>query len=52
MTDITDLEAYVNTRGFLQYALAQADCVRGDTCFVGLDLRPSTERIASAGASR
>jgi phosphomannomutase len=42
--DITDMEAYINTRGFLRYAAARA----GETVFVGGDLRPSTPLIAAA----
>ncbi|MBK8870498.1 MAG: mannose-6-phosphate isomerase, class I [Elusimicrobia bacterium] len=48
--DITDLEAYVNTRGFLRYLVDQKGTVPGDVITMGLDLRPSTPRIASAVA--
>jgi phosphomannomutase len=42
--DITDMEAYLNTYGFLTYASAR----RGETVFVAGDLRPSTPQIAAA----
>lgn len=48
--DITDLEAYVNTRGFLRYLADKKETVPGDAITMGLDLRPSTPRIASAVA--
>ena len=48
--DITDLEAYVNTRGFLRYAKDSGGGARGWTVSVGLDLRPSSPRIAAAAA--
>lgn len=50
ISDITDLEAYVNTRGFLRYLADQngGDC--GGTVSLGQDLRPSSPRIARAVA--
>jgi len=45
VTDITDLEAYINTRGFLDHAGARAGSV-----VVAGDLRPSTDRILVAVA--
>jgi phosphomannomutase len=46
VTDITDLEAYVNTAGFLSVAIAPQNGPQ--TVFVGCDLRPSSERIVCA----
>lgn len=43
VTDITDLEAYVNARGFLDYLIASGDAVPGSTIALGGDLRPSTD---------
>jgi len=45
VTDITDLEAYINTRGFLDYV----DAHDGSVSLAG-DLRPSTDRILIAVA--
>lgn len=45
VTDITDLEAYINTRGFLSYVGAH----EGVVALAG-DLRPSTDRILKAVA--
>lgn len=43
VTDITDLEAYVNTRGFLDVLLSRGDLSpRGPVALAG-DLRPSTD---------
>jgi phosphomannomutase len=41
--DITDLEAYVNTRGFLGYLFKVGDVIGGDTVCIAGDRRPSTE---------
>ncbi|MBW8864052.1 MAG: mannose-6-phosphate isomerase, class I, partial [Verrucomicrobia bacterium] len=41
--DITDLEAYVNTRGFLEHALATGDVAPGGKVNIGADLRPSSD---------
>ncbi|TDI45419.1 MAG: phosphomannomutase [Acidobacteria bacterium] len=46
VTDITDLEAYINTRGFLDYVKA-----RDGKVSVAGDLRPSTDRILCAVAT-
>ena len=46
VSDITDLEAYINTRGFLDYLGAR----EGAVALAG-DLRPSTDRILIAVAS-
>ncbi len=48
--DITDLEAYVNTKGFLKYALKTGDVKPAGTVVVAGDLRPSTDRIMKAVA--
>jgi len=42
VSDITDLEAYINTRGFLAYLGAHALVVRGHEVYLAGDLRPST----------
>ena len=41
--DITDLEAYINTRGFLDYLIAIGDAGPGTPVAVAGDLRPSTD---------
>jgi phosphomannomutase len=41
--DITDLEAYINTRGFLEYLFETRDIQPGDTVCIAGDLRPSTD---------
>jgi len=41
--DITDLEAYVNTRGFLDVVIARGEAVPGTPVPVAGDLRPSTD---------
>ena len=43
MTDITDLEAYVNTRGFLDFLLDRGGTAAGDTVSIAGDLRPSSD---------
>lgn len=43
VTDITDLEAYVNTRGFLDYLLDVEDAPFGSPVAIAGDLRPSTD---------
>ncbi|MGH9323967.1 MAG: mannose-6-phosphate isomerase, class I [Vicinamibacteria bacterium] len=45
VSEMTDLEVYVNTRGFLQYLLGRREVYRGDPVSVAGDLRPSTDRI-------
>ena len=42
VTDITDLEAYINTRGFLDYLFNIEDAAEGDWVCVAGDRRPST----------
>ncbi|MEM1022960.1 MAG: mannose-6-phosphate isomerase, class I [Myxococcota bacterium] len=46
--DITDLEAYVNARGFLEACIARGAAVPGTRVELGRDRRPSTPRIARA----
>lgn len=43
VADITDLEAYINTRGFLDYLFEIKDVKKGETIFIAGDLRPSTD---------
>ncbi len=43
VSDITDLEAYVNTRGFLNYLFEIGDLQPGGVVSIGGDLRPSTD---------
>ena len=43
VTDITDLEAYINTRGFLDYLFRIGDVEEGDVVCIAGDRRPSTE---------
>jgi phosphomannomutase len=50
ITDITDLEAYINARGFLRYLREIGDAQTGTTVSVSGDMRPSTERISAAVA--
>ncbi len=50
VTDITDLEAYVNTKGFMRFALKNGDARPGGPVAVAGDLRPSTGRILAAVA--
>ena len=45
--DITNLEAYVSTRGFLSWAMAEAGVQPGSTVFIAGDLRPSTVAIVA-----
>jgi phosphomannomutase len=41
--DITDLEAYINARGFLDFLISTGGAVPGSTVAIGGDLRPSTD---------
>ena len=50
VTDITDLEATINARGFLNFALRTGDVKPGERVTVAGDLRPSTDRILCAVA--
>lgn len=42
VTDITDLEAYINSRGFLDYLVKTGDSSPGQVVCLGSDLRPSS----------
>jgi len=43
VSDITDLEAYINTRGFLDYLLEIRDVREGEIIYIAWDLRPSSD---------
>jgi phosphomannomutase len=43
VTDITDLEAYINTRGFLSYLAEIGEVQPGQTVCIAGDLRPSSD---------
>jgi phosphomannomutase len=50
VTDMTDLECYINVAGFLAF-MAEAEGLKaGETVYVGGDLRDSTPRITQAVA--
>ena len=42
VTDITDLEAYINVQGFLEYLSGIGELKQGESVCIGGDLRPST----------
>jgi mannose-6-phosphate isomerase class I len=44
--DMTNLEVYVNVRGFLSWLTRRGDVAKGGAVFVAGDLRPSTSAIA------
>ncbi|MEK7080970.1 MAG: hypothetical protein AAB902_01055 [Patescibacteria group bacterium] len=46
--DMTDMECYINTRGFIQYLYKTKEIKPGDNIVLAGDLRPSTPRIMSA----
>jgi phosphomannomutase len=50
VTDITDLEAYINVKGALRYFLETGDIRPGASVVLAGDLRPSTDRIMRACA--
>ena len=50
VSDITDLEAYVNVKGALRYLLGSGDIRAGGRVVLAGDLRPSTDRIMRACA--
>lgn len=52
VADITQLEAYVNTRGFLGYLLRRRLVRPGGTVFCAGDLRPSTDRLVPEQGGR
>jgi len=45
VADLSQLEAYLNTRGFLAYLLRRRLVREGDPVYCAGDLRPSTDRI-------
>ena len=47
-TDMTDLECYINTRGFLHFLETAHNLEKGSTIAIAGDLRRSTPRILSA----
>ena len=51
VADMTDLECYINTRGFLAYITRINDILKGDIICIAGDLRPSTGRIMAAVAA-
>jgi phosphomannomutase len=50
VTDITDLEAYINVKGALRYLLQTGDIRPESRVVLAGDLRPSTDRIMRAAA--
>jgi phosphomannomutase len=50
VTDITDLEAYINVKGALRYLLKIGDIRAGGGVIIAGDLRPSTDRVIRACA--
>lgn len=48
VTEMTDLECYINTAGFLRYLATDGQLKAGDTVFLAGDLRDSTPRIMRA----
>ena len=45
VSDMTDLECFINTTGFLRFLSAHDALAEGETIYVGGDLRDSTDRI-------
>ncbi len=52
VADISQLEAYVNSRGFLEYLLRRRRAHRGDPLYCAGDLRPSTDRLVPEQGGR
>ena len=48
VTDMSDLECYINTRGFIQYELETGDVRKGEMVSIAGDLRSSTRRIMAS----
>ena len=48
VTDMTDLECYINTAGFLRFLQEQQNITEGSMVYVAGDLRDSTPRILKA----
>jgi len=49
-TDMTDLECYINTVGFLRFLVESSKLPKGETVYLAGDLRESTPRITHAVA--
>ena len=49
--NMTDMECYINARGFIAYLARSGEFKKGDTVAVGGDRRPSTYRIKRAVAA-
>src|SRR5437763_2973747 len=49
--DMTDLECYVNTAGFLQFLKEENGLKKGEAVYIAGDLRDSTPRITRAVAA-
>ncbi len=52
VSDITNLEAYVNVHGFVEWLLARGDTAAGGEVFVAGDLRPSTAGLVASPSVR
>ncbi len=52
VADITQLEAYLNTRGFLAWLRRRRRIRPGDPLYCAGDLRPSTDRLVAEQAGR
>ncbi|MDD3088596.1 MAG: hypothetical protein PHT95_01440 [Candidatus Omnitrophica bacterium] len=48
--NLTDMEVYINTTGFLSFLAAKGGIKNGGSVAIGGDLRPSTMRIMAAAA--
>lgn len=48
VVDMTDLECYISTKGFIEYLIKISNIQRGDTVCIAGDLRSSTKRIMAA----
>jgi len=52
VADLSQLEAYLNTRGFLHYLLRRRRVQKGDPVYCAGDLRPSTDRFVPEQGGR
>ena len=50
VTDMTDMECYINARGFIEFLIEIGDIKKGDEIAIAGDLRSSTDRITKAVA--
>ncbi|MBF0494674.1 MAG: hypothetical protein HQL28_06045, partial [Candidatus Omnitrophica bacterium] len=50
VTDMTDMEVYINTRGFIKFLKAEGEAQEGDFISIAGDRRDSTPRIMTAVA--